>query len=153
MGPGSPAFQRDFYAKLITRNYRTAKSGPLDTSEHDELAAAVLDFGEQERAASLRDGFHDQYARHDRQVGEVSGKERFVDGYILDGHNPLLALDLNHTVDQQKGKTVGQDAEDVDDVQRCLVRRRGRGCRVSGVGHFLLPGFSRQERRLYCNAT
>ena len=67
----------------------------------------------------------------------MTGEEWFVDGHILDGHNPLLALDLNHPVDQQKGKAVRQDVENVDDVQRCLYRRRRCGRWVSSVGHFL----------------
>ncbi len=74
------------------------------------------------------------------QVGKVPGKEWFVDGHILDGHDPLLALDLNHAVDQQKGKSVRQNVENIDDVQRGLYRRRGCGRWVSGVGHFLSSG-------------
>ena len=74
------------------------------------------------------------------KVGKVSGKEGLVDGHILDGHDPLLALDLNDAVDQQKGKPVGQNAENIDDVQRGLYRRRSCGRRVGGVGHFLSSG-------------
>src|SRR5437868_336865 len=83
----------------------------------------------------------------------MSGKEGLIDGDVLDGHNALLALYLNHTIDQQKGKPMRQNAENIDDIQRGLARRRRRGHRVSGIGHFVLPGYRRQERRLYCTPT
>ena len=66
---------------------------------------------------------------HDREIGEVSGKEWLVDGDVLQSHDPLLALDFDYAVDQQKRKPVRQNTENIDDVQRRLVQlgfvRRG----------------------------
>ena len=80
----------------------------------------------------------------------MSGKEGLINGDVLDGHNALLTLHLDHTIDQQKGKPMWQDAENINDVQRGFVRRWSHGHRVSRVGHLRLPGYCRQERRLYC---
>jgi hypothetical protein len=87
------------------------------------------------------------------RLGKCPGKKRLVDGYILERHDALLALNLDHSVDEQKRKAVRQDLENIDDVERGLYRRRGCGRWMSGVGHFLSSGSSRQERRLYCTPT
>src|SRR5580704_11723629 len=60
----------------------------------------------------------------------------------------MLALDLNHTVDQEERKSVGQNVENINDVQRGLCRRRGCGRWVSGVGHFLSSGSCCQEAKI-----
>jgi hypothetical protein len=95
-----------------------------------------LSFG----SSSLGNRFHNQDPRHDGQVGKVPGEEGLVNRYILDRHDTLLALDLNHAVNQQEGKAVGQDTENIDNVQRGVYRRRRCGRWVSGVGHFLSSG-------------
>ena len=152
--PRPPALQLYFDAELVAGHHRAAEFSPLDPGEHDEFVLPFFHFRQQQCPARLGDGFHDQHARHDGQVGKVPGEEGFVDGHILDGHDPLLALDLDYAVDQQEGKPVWQDVENVDNVQRGLYRRRRCGRRVSGVGHFLSSGsVTRQERRLYCTAS
>ena len=138
-----PVLQLNFDAQLVAGHHRPAEFRPLDPGEHDEFVLPVFHFGQQQRPARLGNGLHNQHPRHDRQVGKVPGKERLVDGHILDGHDPLLALDLNDAVDQQEGKAVGQNMENVDDVQRGLYRRRGCGrmgerCRSFSLVRLLL---------------
>ena len=136
---------RQFFSSTSMRNWSPGTTGRRNFARSIpvnmmSLSFAVFHFGQQQRPARLGDGLHNQDSRHDGQVGKVSGKEGLVDGHILDGHDPLLALDLDHAVDQQKGKAVRQDVENIDDVQRGLYRRRGCGRWVSGVGHFLSSG-------------
>ncbi len=100
------------------------------------LLLRFFHFRQQQRSPRLGDGLHNQNPRHDGQIGKVPGKKGLVDGHVLDGHDPLLALDLDHAIDQQEGKPMGQDTENIDNVQRGLYRRRGRGRGLSGIGHF-----------------
>ena len=67
----------------------------------------------------------------------MAGEERLIDGDILDGYDALLACDINHTINHQKRKAVGQDAKDVIDVQRSLGGSFGG--RVS-VSHWVASG-------------
>ena len=98
----APALHFDFQPQLIARAHRPAKLGALDSGKHHDFVAAVFDFGQQQRAAGLRDGFHNQHSRHDGQPGKVSREKRFVDGHVLDGDDALFALQIKHAVDQQE---------------------------------------------------
>ena len=53
---------------------------------------------------------------HHRLAGEVAEEERLVDGDVLDRHDPLLRLDLEHAVDQQDRVAVRQHRHDPLDV-------------------------------------
>jgi len=53
-----------------------------------------------QRAARLRNGFHDQDARHDGKTGKMSHEEGLIDGYVLDGNNALFTLEVKHAVNQ-----------------------------------------------------
>ena len=68
---------------------------------------------------------------HDRQAGKVPHKEWFVDRDVLDRHDPLFALELEHAVNQQKRIPVRQNLQNVVDVEPGL-----RSCpdEVSGTG-------------------
>jgi hypothetical protein len=51
-------------------------------------------------------------------AGEVTLEKGFVDGHILDGHQPSGGLELDNPVDQQKGVTVWKETQDLLDVER-----------------------------------
>src|ERR1035437_8368857 len=82
----APAGYCHFQTKLIARADRPAKFGTLDSGKHHDLVAPVFDFSQQQCTARLRDGFHNQYSRHDRQTGKVSREEGFVESDVLDGN-------------------------------------------------------------------
>src|SRR6266550_1223183 len=116
-GGNPPGFHFHFNTQLISRKHRTTESGALDSGENHQLVSSIFDFGEQQCAAGLGNRFDDQHSWHDWQVWEMAGKERLIYGDILDGDDALFSCDLYHTVDHQKRKAVGQDAENVIDVQ------------------------------------
>ena len=112
------------------------ETGTLDSGKDHKLVFAILDFGEQQRAPGLGNRLHNEHTRHDRQIGEVTGEEWFIDGHIFDGHNARFAREINYSVNQQKRETVRQDAQDVINVQRGLACGGwGLGDRMSSVGH------------------
>src|SRR5947207_1964189 len=76
-------------------------------------------------SARLRDCVNNQYARHDREAGKMSSEKGFVDRDVLDRDDTMLAREINHAVNQQKGKPVGQDAQYVLNVQLDVL---GFGC-------------------------
>src|SRR2546426_8674307 len=133
--PAAPGLHFHLQTQLVARKHRAAEAGTLNPGKDNQLLVAILHFGQQQRTASLRDGFHDQHPRHDRHPGKMPGKERLVDSDILDGHDPLLALEIDHTVDQQEWEPVRQDAKNIVDVQRSLSRRRSLDGRVSRLAH------------------
>ena len=58
-GGCAPVEDSDFDTELIAGNDRLAELGLLDAGEDHELGVAVRNLGEEQRAASLRDGFDD----------------------------------------------------------------------------------------------
>lgn len=72
----------------------------LRAGKNHEFLLPVGHLGEQERTSGLRDGLDDQHPGHDGNAGEVAGKERFIDGDILDGYDALLARQVNDSVNQ-----------------------------------------------------
>ena len=104
-----------------------AEASALNTREHHQLVVAILDFRQQQGAAGLSDGFDDQHARHNRQVGEVPREEWLVYRDILDRYNALLAREIDDAVNQQEGMAVWQNAQDLIDIQRRLGGWRGFG--------------------------
>src|SRR5581483_5403899 len=64
----------------------------------------------------------DENAGHDRIAGEVSHEVRLVRGDVLDGDNALLALDLDHAINQEKRIAMRQNRLDFGDVQRPFLR-------------------------------
>src|ERR1700739_2301930 len=124
----APIFQFHFQPQLITGADRPAKFRALDSSEDHDLVAVIDNFPQQQRSASLRNCFHDQNARHDRQPGKVPHKERLVDGDVLDGNDPFPALQFEDAVNEQKRVAVWQNLQDLVDVEAGLrlVERRFR---------------------------
>jgi hypothetical protein len=49
-----------------------------------------------------------------------------VDGDVLDPDRPLPSLQLDHLVDEKEGVAVGQDLEELADVQPRLLPPGGR---------------------------
>src|SRR5205809_305337 len=74
----------------------------------------------------LRDGFHDQHTGHDGEARKVSGKKWLVDGDILDRHHALLPRQIDYPIDQQKGISMRQYAQNVLNVELDVL----------GVGRF-----------------
>ncbi len=60
-------------------------------------------------------------------AGKVALEERLVDGHILDGHQALAALELDHSVDQQKRVTVRKEIQDFLDVKCHANLQRAAG--------------------------
>jgi glutamate carboxypeptidase len=65
----------------------------------------------------------------------MTRKKRLIDGDILNGHNPLPALQVEHAVDQQERKSMRQNLADVVDVEGRLGWRGRLGCALSDVSH------------------
>src|SRR5271155_3313034 len=130
----TPHFHHDLDAKLVSWNHRASKPGTFNSGKQYELAVAVLHFGEQQYSASLSHGLDDEDTRHYRKAGEVPREELLVDRNVLDGHNSLPAIEIDHAVNEQEWKTMWKDSLDLTDVQRDLGRGSlGRG--LSSVRH------------------
>src|SRR6059058_5852753 len=87
-----PGFHIYFYAELIAGQNRAPKAGTLDAGKHHQFLITILYFSQQQRATGLCDGFNDQHAGHDWQIGKMSGKKGLVDSYVFDCHNALFGL-------------------------------------------------------------
>ena len=82
----------------------------------------------------LGHGLDNEYARHNRMIGEVAGEERFVDGDVLVTLDALTPHQLGDPVDQQKRIAVGQvlgQALDVEGLLLTLVHRIFRSSRAT----------------------
>src|SRR5436305_14935232 len=82
----------------------------------DELALALEALVEEQQPPRLRHPLDQQHARHHRPAGEVAEEDLLVDGDVLERHDPLLRLDLEHAVDGQERIAVRQDRQDPLDV-------------------------------------
>jgi len=112
--------------QLISRSHRAAELGPLDAGKYRQLGFAVGDFAHHDDGAGLGHRLDHQHAGHDRIAGKVALKKRLVHGHVLDRDQPLAALKLDHSVDQQKRVAVGEQTQDLLDVE-CHASLRGAG--------------------------
>ena len=82
-------------------------------------------------APGLGHRLDDEDARHDRPSRPVPLEERLVGAHILDRHDRLADLNLEHAVDEQERIAVGENIEDTPDID-CAVfpERNGRGPRA-----------------------
>src|SRR5262249_45085394 len=90
----------------------------LNAGKDDQLAVAVLHFGEQKRTPGLGHGLDDQDTGHDGESRKMPAEEGLVDANVLERHDLLLALNLQHPVDQQKRIAVRKNSLDLINVQR-----------------------------------
>ena len=95
-------------------------------------AACSLDRRGDENAAGLGHGLDDQDARHDGPSRPVSLEERLVDAHVLDRHQRLAALDLEHAVDHREGIAVRNDLHDALDINGPVLAQ-GQGRRPRAV--------------------
>ena len=54
----------------------------------------------------------DQYSGHHRISRKMSGKIRFIEGYVFASHRSDTGLQLLDSIDQQKRMSMGQDLHD-----------------------------------------
>ncbi len=86
------------HLELVAGHDRAAETHLVDSGEHEQ-AAPPADYSEREDRGRLRKCFKDQNTGHHRLTGEMSGKELFVDGHVLECDRPF-DLEFQHTVDQ-----------------------------------------------------
>ena len=129
--------------QLISGYYWTPKTCLLDTRKDHQFFVTVFDFGQQQSAARLRDGFHDQNTRHDWQVGKMAREKRLIYGDVLDGYDALLSLQVDNPVNEQERKAVRQDAQDILNIHGRLGR--SLDCTLDRFTHFL-PQANRAPR-------
>ena len=132
----------DLDAQLIAGRNRAAEARALNSGEDQQLVVAVGDFGEQQRRAGLRHGFHDQHARHNGIIGKMSAEKRLVDRNILNGDDALGADHLHHAIEQQHGVAMRQQLDQLADVELQVLAARRRGI---GPDH----SWMKVEPRLY----
>src|SRR6266567_3773224 len=96
----SPRFNFNFNPQLVSGNDGSPKTRAFDSGEHHQLMLTVWNLGKQQRSARLRNRLNNQHPGHDRQARKMSLKKWLVDRNVLDGHNPLLALEVKHPVNQ-----------------------------------------------------
>jgi len=130
----TPHFHHDLDAELIAWNHWATKPGAFNSGKQYQLGVAILDFGEQQHSARLSHGLDDEDTRHYGKAGKVSSEELLVDRNVLDGHNSLPAIKIDHAVNEQEWKTMWKDSLDLSDVQRDLGRG-GLGRGLSSFGH------------------
>jgi hypothetical protein len=83
--------------------------------------------------SSLGNGLHDEHAGHDGIAREMSAKEFFIGGDILDGDNVLAPLQLDHAVNHKKGIAVRKNFLDGHAVKRHVFQHFRRKCGVRTV--------------------
>lgn len=99
-GHRAPADYGYFYPQLVAGTNRPAELRSLDSGEYHHFVAAIFDFRQQQGAAGLRNGFHDQNPWHNRQARKVPNEKRFIDRHVLDCDNTLPALQFQDPIDQ-----------------------------------------------------
>ena len=125
---------------LISGNDRPAKLGFINTHKVNQRVLQILvriSRGEQpENGARLRHAFNGQHSRHDRRTWEMTIEKRLVDADVLDGNKPLVQVDLENSVDQEKRISMRKNPHDLGDsefVHYFLAGSAGFGSGAFGV--------------------
>jgi hypothetical protein len=96
----------------ISRQYLAAEFQIVDPGKQRQFALISL-IREQQDYARLGKRLDDQYARHDWIAREMPRKEGLVTSHALDRHDPLTKLELEHSVNQEHGIPMRNDALDI----------------------------------------
>ncbi len=134
-GVFTPSFNFNFNPQLVSGNDGPPKTRPFDSGEHHQLTLTVWNLGQQQRSARLRNRLDDQNSGHDGQIRKVSGKKWLVDRHVLDCHNPLFAREINYPIDQQEWIPMGQDAQNILNVELDVLFRGRFGGNWRGLCH------------------
>ena len=96
---------------LVARDDRPAELGLLNGSQQHEFGVAIRNCLQHQDAGNLRHCLHDQNAGHDRIIGEMPFKKRFVRRHVLDADDSL-GFEFEDRIDEKKWITVGQNFTD-----------------------------------------
>ncbi|MNN41746.1 hypothetical protein D3C81_1558830 [compost metagenome] len=101
--------ESDFHDHLIARYDRTLEACFIDTSEIIQLAWLQFSYAfKRQNTRCLGHCFQNQHARENRFTREVALEERLVNGYIFHCAQKTTFFKIQHTINQQKRKTVRQ---------------------------------------------
>jgi len=105
--PAATGSKRDGQLQLIAGNDVLAELGVIHAAQvHTHaLAARMIDQQQRRRLCQRLDG---EDCRQQRLAREMSLEEIFVDGDVLERHQPLPRLVLGDRVDEERGKAVGE---------------------------------------------
>src|ERR1019366_8119385 len=104
------------HAQRVAGHHGSAEARVFDGYQQHQFAIAVRDGLEHQHAGGLRHGFHDEHARHHREIGEMAREKRFVVGHVLDADD-AVRVHFDDAVHQKKGEAVGQDSPNFSDIQ------------------------------------
>jgi hypothetical protein len=71
----------------------------------------LADYTKRQNRGGLGQSLENQHAGHNWQSREMAGKERFINGHILESDGPL-AVKLKYAVDQQEGILMRQQLKE-----------------------------------------
>jgi hypothetical protein len=109
---GPHSIQGDIHQQLVTGLDRALEARAINPGKVvDRLFIRHHAQGvEGQQGRRLRHGLEHQHARHDGPVRKVPFEEGLVDGDVLERQDALALLQLEHTVNQQKGVAVREAA-------------------------------------------
>ena len=119
--------------QLVSRDDGAANLDSVH-GEQDGQLAGVLQPLTEEYSGYLGQGLDYQDAGHDGSSGEVPLEELLVEGYVLYAYNPTFVIDFDYAVDHEERIAVGQDAEQVLDIEGRLGQGffgRGRSAELA----------------------
>ena len=120
--------------QLIAGNDVLAELRAVDATQLDAHArSTAAGRVEQQQRRRLGQRLDHEDGRHQRLARKMTLEEFFVDGDVLERHQPLPRLVLGDGVDEERGKAVGEAFENVH-----LRGERTRGRRYGG--HVWRPG-------------
>ena len=114
-----------------------ALSTPRSQARRDVPRRAV----HQQDGRDLRQGLDHQHARHHRRAGKMPLKEIFVDGDVLDRHDPAAGLMLGDGVDQRRGIAIAEPVDGGRNVDAGTRRNLPVGMKSGDVENWRLADF------------
>jgi len=115
-GSGTNSEHLSLENQLVSGDDRAANFDPVH-GEQDGQLSGVLQPLTEEYSGYLGQGLDYQDAGHDGRSGEVALEELLVEGYVLYAYNPTFVIDFDYAVNHEKRIAVGQDAEQVLDIE------------------------------------
>ena len=101
----------------ISRNDLVLETHVVNAQEVCRVLLGVLDALEDDDAAGLSHGLHEQHARHDGLGGEVARELRLVGRDVLDGADGVV-VQIEDLVHQKEGIAVGQQFAHLVHIQQ-----------------------------------
>lgn len=111
-----------FNYQLVAGNHLASETDIIQAGKINQISLEPVFISQiSQYPPHLSHAFQNQNAGHDRVSGEMALKERLVDADVFQPHGPISQFQLDNSIDQDKGVTMGQKFKNLFNINLIIV--------------------------------